>query len=451
MGKIDTDFTPAGSTSASQYLLEPERQLLLTGGAEPLTGAAANWHEVPGAGVAPERDTRQAHLFGAFQLPLPLQTVHQLVNGKVAPECNEGRGFHASTCPEHPQKPKVHPHVCGVQRCESSREVNTKERARDAWNGTADKGQRIGLRHFSVPWGIFIWTLPEQLRGACVGDRLKRFRRAAQELTEEVLQRHGAGRSEFYGRSWLHPVGDAELPQPADAGDGHEVPGAAEDGATYKPHENVLVPLVHFRAGRAHRLRPLLPKSWFGADGWVQERWREKLVEIFGQWWPSSSPAPTVNWFYECRDTVELKKHALRYFARVFPSWAGHADVRCRPRAFGLAHWKKKNVLSELVGQLEAESEFSACPHSTREAPCPAPLTVSANTEQRTVEALELAVQHYCEDRHQYVHPRRIITPERRLRGELHPLEPPPDPLRRLPVHFQAHFHENAKTLGVTA
>lgn len=364
-----------------QYLLSPERQLTLSGAEEPLRRVVSV--EAP----SPAPDTRTGSLFAARPLPLPLPTRHAPVDGRVASECNEGRGFHASTCPNHPEeKPKVHPHVCGVQNCLSSREANTKERARDAWNGTADKGARIGLRHLSVPWGIFVWTLPSELRGLCVGKRLQKFRRAAQEMTEEVLRRNGAGDAEFYGRSWLHPVGDAEIPATG------EREAAEEDGTTYKPHENVLVPLVFLRGGRVHRLRSHLPKSWFGEDGWVQEAWREKLVGVFGQWWNSSEPPPVINWFYEYRQTVEQKKHALRYFARVFPGWSRHEDVSCRPRAWGLAHWKKKAQLLELVEQLHAEDEYATCPHSTREAPCPPALSVSADTEERVVEVLERLV-----------------------------------------------------------
>lgn len=378
---IPSDGTGTPVKHPAQYLLGPTRQLTLSGGEEPLLAPPA---EVPGTpnGVPPA----QGRLFGELQLPLPLPAVHKPEGGRVAKECNEGRGFHASTCPNHPEeKPKVHPHVCGVQNCLSSREANTKERARDAWNGTADEGERVGLRHFSVPWGIFVWTLPAELRGLCVGPRLRKFRRAAQEMTEEVLRRHGAGEADFFGRSWLHPVGDAELPAPGQQ-------EAEEDGTIYKPHENVLVPLVFERGGRAHRLRPHLPKSWLGEDGWVQEAWREKLVEVFGQWWSSSEPPPVTNWFYEYRDTVEQKKHALRYFARVFPGWSRHKDVSCRPRSWGVAHWKKKAQLLELVQQLRTEDEYATCPHSTHQAPCPPALSVSADTEERVVAVLERLV-----------------------------------------------------------
>jgi hypothetical protein len=389
-------LTPSNGTATAvkhpaQYQLAPERQYTLAGQLEPLLAPPP----APPAPAPPSSPSGE--LFAALQLPLPLQTIHQLENGAVAKACNAGRGFHASTCPEHPEaKPTVHPHVCGVQRCESSREVNSKERARDAWNGTADKGERIGLRHLSsVPWAVFVWTLPAELRAACVGERLKKFRHAAQQMTEEVLQRHGAGRdAQFYGRSWLHPVGDAELPIP-----GCDQSHQQEDGTTYKPHENVLVPLVFLRGGHAHRLRPHLPKSWLGAEGWVQEAWREKLVAVFGQWWPTDNAPPVANWFYEYREGVEQQRHALRYFSRVFPSWAGHRDVRARPRSWGLAHWKRKDELLELVRELPEREEYSACPHSKPSSPCPPALTVGASTAERVLAVLERLLERYAQER----------------------------------------------------
>lgn len=380
-----------------QYLLSPERQLTLCGAEEPLVGMVSV--EAP----SPAPDTRTGSLFAVRPLPLPLPTRHAPVDGRVARECNDGRGFHASTCPNHPEKPKVHPHVCGVQNCLSSREANTKERARDAWNGTADKGERVGLRHLSVPWGIFVFTLPSELRGLCVGKKVPKFRRAAQDMAVEVMRRNGAGPdAEFYGRSWLHPVGDAEIPA---AG---ECETAEEDGITYKPHENVLMPLAFLRGGRVHRLRTHLPKSWLGEDGWVQEAWREKLVGVFGQWWPTGTPPPVTNWFYEYRETVEQKKHALRYFARVFPGWGGHKKVSCRPRAWGLAHWKKKAALLELVQHLEEDREYATCPKSTFSDPCPPALSVSADTEERVVQVLQaLVAERQCADG--YVQTRRTM------------------------------------------
>ena len=380
-----------GAPSGQFDLLTHERQLTLEGRSEPLLAVDA-FHA---RADAPESKDAYAAQRDAFrpehQLPLPLPTRHALTeDGKPNAECIGERGWVAQFCPSHPgEKHHASPFLCGHQACESSREANSKERARDAWNGTADDvADRIGLRNFAeVPWGIFVWTVPEELRARCVGELLKSWRKATGEITQEVLRRHGVGEDAlFYGKSWFHPVGDAELPP-----DGTERQ-VDEDGTTYKPHENVIVPLIAHRSGGAHRLKARLPKSWLGGEGWVCERYRERLVEIFGEWWPSGSPAPTVNWFYEYRDIVEKQQHALRYFGRVFPAWAKHSEVSVRPRAFGLAHWKHKDALRELVAQLEPAKPYGACPHGSVEAPCPPPVRVSASTEARVLALVERMV-----------------------------------------------------------
>lgn len=359
-------------------LLEAARQLTLEGRAEPLLSAPAGETGFQGKGEAVDQvDAFRPEL---EQLPLPLPTLHaKRTDGSLSPECIEGRGYAASFCPDHPgEQLSVGPRVCGCQACESSREANTKERARDAWNGTADDPEeRRAFRHLAgIPWAVFVWTLPAELRALCTGNRLRAFRKAAGEMSLEVLQRHGAGDAQFYGRSWLHPVGDAKLP--GEVGEGES---ESEDGTAYAPHENVIVPLVGYRDGRGHRLKPLLPKSWLGAEGWVAERWRERLVRVFGRWW-SEGPAPTCNWFFEYRDTPEKQKHALRYFARVFPAWAHHPKVPLRPRAFGLAHWKHREELETVASALEPAPAYGACPHGTPAAPCPAPVCVGGSTEE---------------------------------------------------------------------
>jgi hypothetical protein len=376
-------FWPVADLPSTQFqLLTTEQQLALDGRAEPLLASVASVEsEVASVDSAQLDAFRQDR-----QLPLPLPTRHQLTeDGKAHADCMSGRGWELRFCPFHPGEPHASPRLCGCQDCESSREANTRERARDAFNGTADDVEdRLALRHFTeAPWGVFVWTVPAELRHLCVGDRLRAWRKAVGALTLEVLRRHGAGAAEFYARSWFHPVGEPELPPE----DGEGVARQPEDGTVYKPHENVLVPLLAYRAGGAHRLKPMLPKSWLGAGGWVGERYREVLVEVFGQWWASDAPAPNVNWFYGYRDTIEKQQHALRYFARVFPGWAKHAQrygaagVSVRPRAFALAHWKHKDALRELVSGLTPAALYGACRHASIEAPCPPPVRLSASTE----------------------------------------------------------------------
>lgn len=377
---------------AGQFLLGPERQFALDGRAEPLTAQLVEVAPTP----AQVPDSAQLVLFGPAQLPLPLPGIHQLENGKPAAACVCGRGFTRSVCPNHPEERSdggATQNVCGVQACISSRDANGRERARDVWNGTADDGKRFGLRDFGdIPLGVFVWTIPSELRAWCVGERLAAFRKAAGEMTFEVLRRHGGGEGRLYAKSYLHPVGDAKEEMGAD---GVESDG---DGTTYKPHENVLVPLVIEQGGRAHRLKWKLPESAFGADGWVGKRWRERLVGIFGEWWGREEP-PNVNWHYQWKASPEEKAHALRYFARPFPQWVGVEGVALRPRSIGAAHWKQKDALTRMVASVEALAKRGACTHSTEATPCPEAWVVTASTEERVAEVVARLVAERTQDR----------------------------------------------------
>jgi hypothetical protein len=379
-----SDLDPASrvahtSRGTGQFLLGPERQRTLDGREEPLTAQAVE--------VEPTRaqvpDSAQAALFGEAQLPLPLSGIHALEDGKAAKACTRGRGFSQSVCPKHPGERKggSTPNVCGVQSCISSRDANGRERARDAWNGTADDGERFGLRDFGdVPWFVFVFTLPAELRPWCVGKRQLAFRKAAGEMTFEVLRRHGGGEGRLYAKSWFHPVGDAENEMGIDGGE------SDGDGKTFKPHENVLGPLVIERDGRAIPLKFKLPASAFGADGWVGKRWRERLVGIFGEWWGREEP-PNLNWHYQWKHTPEEKAHALGYFGRVFSQWVGVEGVSVRPRSIGAAHWTQKDALRLMVARFEPLPQFGACARSTVEAPCPDVMKIGG-TEERVAEVV---------------------------------------------------------------
>lgn len=306
------------------------------------------------------------------QLPLPFATYHAPEGRYASAECV--RGFAASSCAHHrPENMKkaVRAETCGLQRCESSWRTNAIERARDGWNGTTDRegqaaeDERRALRHFgSVPWAVVVWTLPEELRSQCTGDRLRAFRRAAADMTLEVLRALVSDqRSRWYLQSWLHPCGEPR-PPPATKGEAEELP--AEDELIYAPHENLIVPLACLDgAGVVRRARRLLPFEWLGANGWVCDRWRDRLVEIFGPWWKGES-APAVVWHWQYRADQRGKAFALKYFARPFSRWARHPMVPGRPRTLGLKHAKRRTDLHELLDQLHEAPlpEWGSC------APC---------------------------------------------------------------------------------
>lgn len=406
-GSVAGQVCPEGARSAAEPdrsqarlhpvqfdLLAPERQRTLWGGLEPLEAPAPAAEPPPELELEPEQ---QGRLFGPPQLPLPLPTIHKREGGKVPKSCR--RGFVARIdCAHHPELVLV-TQTCARQRCEASAEANALERARDAWEGTADEeADRLALRHFGdVPWGVFVWTVPAELRALCVGERLRKFRKAAWEMTLEVV-RLAAGSSsfDFYGRSYLHPVGDGDLAELER--EGFHPQG---DGEDYKPHENVLVPLLAFhRHRKPRRLRFVLPEAWLGAGGWVQERWRERLVGLFGQWWPREAAPPVVVWHYGFATNPAKKVHALKYFGRVFAGWARHPDVPLRPRAVGLAHWKRRDDLERVLQGIAPEADWKRrCAKCTAAGEEPAESFSVASEELELARDRCLAMQatHVCE------------------------------------------------------
>ena len=291
-------------------------------------------------------------------LPLPMPTIHPMVDGKPNPDCTKhkdgrSRGFKAyAECAYRPDDVIILPCLCKGLNCESSRASNRSTRAKLARQGTARKGISIGFDAFGdVPIGIIITTLPAELRELCVGRSLSLYRNAANQLVRELVDRMGAKGAPFFQRSWFHPVGEPAMPPEL----GSQDETINIDGTEYKPHENILFPLAVLRYGKVRRLSVFVPREWLGAGNWLCVRWRELLVECFGQWWPEGEPAPNVNVHYAYRQTVEKKAFAAKYFARPFPGWHGgelKGVVNMRPKALGLAHWKHKAELLELVTQL---------------------------------------------------------------------------------------------------
>src|SRR4051812_1541777 len=327
-------------------------------------------HGAPARGRSTEELVEDCRLRGDGQLPLPFPPLHRPT--EEGPPCARGVRI-VGYCPHHPPSDwaeLIRTETCSLQRCDSSAEANTLERARDAYDGTADnEAERLGFRHFGqVAWAVFVFTLPAELRPLCTGRPLKAFHRQADEMAVEILRAQARDQgSEWFVQSWIHPVGEPRLP-PAHA---EHVAEELDPDATWHPHANVIIPLACLRAnGRSKRVLSMLPAEWLGSRGWISARWRERLSDVFGTWWQLgpfehvAPPLPAVNWFFEWRRSVEEKKHALRYFARVFPRWAHHALVPLRPRSSGLKHWKHVGQLRRLLDRLREVPlpRWSACP-----------------------------------------------------------------------------------------
>lgn len=321
--------------------------------------------------LPPPLSPQQRGLFDAEeQIPLPFPSFHAPEGQRVSPECL--RGFHGASCAHHRPddlRKGVKAETCGRQRCDSSWRTNAVERARDSHNGTTDRDgraavdERLALRHFgSVPWAVAVWTLPEELRSLCWGDRLRAFRKAAGEMTVEVARALVSdAHSEWYLQSWLHPCGEPR-PPPLTSDEAEDLP--VEDELHFAPHENVVLPLACLDgAGRSRRARKLLPREWLGGHGWISDRWRERLVEIFGHWWPAEVRAPAVVFHWQFREDARGKAFALKYFGRPFPRWSHHPLVPARPRSLGLKHAKRRERLRSLVEQLQERPlpEWGSC------------------------------------------------------------------------------------------
>jgi len=232
---------------------------------------------------------------------------------------------------------------CGKYDCEAECAGTLSiKRAKTAWR----KISRVG----HVPWGVFVLTFPDFLHPLLTQKLLDLIRKRAWKILELWMARiNGIDLKwatsadvdgwTFGALEFTHPAGekyecracDWEAEGSASAErqaqrheqdhDGHEV--AKLSGDLWKPHLNFIVPMKT-SAGARPLKHYWASKPQFERDFRLLRRaWRRELSRVFG------SIEGEVNLHYEFRVEPEKKKHALRYFARVFPGWS-HAKLRAR-------------------------------------------------------------------------------------------------------------------------
>ena len=330
-----SDIAAKGARSGQFDLLAVERQDTIEGRSEPLLAVDA-FHARADAAESKDAYAAQAELFGWPQAELPF---HPKIDGQVNPDCLKGWRAKADS---HAKNSQVHaaPECCGVQRCESSKEGNDSERARDVWNGSKPKkkgGTQYGWRHVlgsaalaqvgslkAAALGVLVVTLPPHLRPSKVDakKKLKRLEREAYAALCRVLQGHIArAGAQFYVRAHIHPCG--------------------EDSTQWKPHLNFTVACwsVDANGENAKRFNPYLDLT---ENGPLKTAMREVQARVFGD-----GENAQCFWKYEQKDLG--KRHQASYVPRTFPQWA---HLGLRPASYGLAHAKNRPVLVNALADL---------------------------------------------------------------------------------------------------
>ena len=323
-----------GAPSGQFDLLAVERQDTIEGRSEPLLAVDA-FHARADAPEPQDAYAAQAELFGWPQAELKF---HEPVDGKVPSECLRGWRDKVEAHAKN-SAPHSVPECCGVQRCESSKESNDSERARDVWNGSKPKkgGTQLGWRHVlggaalaqvaslkAAALGVLVVTLPPHLRPskADAKKKLKRWEREAYAALCEVLQgRVARAGAQFYVRAHIHPCG--------------------EDSTQWKPHLNFTVAgwSVDANGENAKRFNPYLDLT---ENGPLKTAMREVQARVFGD-----GENAQCFWKYE---QAELgKRHQASYVPRTFPQWA---HLGLRPASYGLAHAKNRPVLVKALADL---------------------------------------------------------------------------------------------------
>lgn len=242
---------------------------------------------------------------------------------------------------------------CARLDCERCAESATNKRARRVW-------KRIGGIH--APWAVLTLTLPPEVRHHLHHPtQLREWSKRAWEAVE-CWARATWGVGSMGAALWWHPVGSRHVCR--ECGKTRKVQSheteeakarstptccgrvmASEDDSAWHPHANFVLPLVDVDTGT--RLKPYVAKQRLDQ---LRAAWRLALSDLTGVMFPD------VNVFYEYRSGAKKKRHALRYFGRSFPAWAGWT---AKTRWFGALSgrtWAVTRHRLEVAGHFSGES-----------------------------------------------------------------------------------------------
>lgn len=219
---------------------------------------------------------------------------------------------------------------CGKYDCEPCRKANSRRRG-------ARVLAQLEFAGSGVPLGCLVLSVPEHLRED-LRDPKAAFRwrkRAVQVVQDWLYSTFGLrGEEEFGLAAFLHPMG--------------------EDGETFKPHLEVLFPLVSADLGASGLVSMQVHQNAFLSTVALDE-----LRRAYGE----SLGVETADVHYRYIREPGQRLHRTRYAARTFPGWAWWVGY---VRYYGLAATKNCAVARRV-----AEYNKLARPRTLERFPCP--------------------------------------------------------------------------------
>jgi len=241
---------------------------------------------------------------------------------------------------------------------------------------TTRRGTRFHELNGRHGFGQWIVTLPQELRSRVTLGELKAMKGAVIKAIQQAYTDHGLGR--IGGRYWWHPCGDIcdGCGDPKRGKDLSTLGHCQACGtvATWKPHINVLVPMLSVQNGR--RLR-ILPK-WLPGSLLAQVR---GLVRVFLNRIAARMGLgeQTANVKYKYKEPGADSGHAARYIGRVFAAWRRVLRLLPNGRDFGLStggaraaslYAKVWAVGVKVPDDLQGETSEPTCPMCGSDALC---------------------------------------------------------------------------------